>query len=196
MARQIFVSYKREHAASEQAVRAIEESLGQEFSILCDVNMGPGQPWSNELYRWLLECDAGIAIVSRDANTADWCRREWTVLAARNQTAQLPVFPVHVEDGIIETGILDDLQGVRWSDEALARLQAALQQLPTRQACAEDFLAAHHAWLRWQFCSSPVLGQEPYALADVYIETECGRLTWGEINEAKSSERVDAFDPT
>jgi uncharacterized protein YjbI with pentapeptide repeats len=194
MARRIFVSYKREHAPSEAAVRAIEQSLGQEFDILRDVNMGPGRAWSNELYRWLLECDAGVAIVSRDANAADWCRREWTVLAARNQTAQLPVFPVHVETEIIGTGILDDLQGVRWDEEALTSLQAELRRLPTRQASAEDFLAAHHAWLRWQFHDSPVLGQEPYSLADVYIETECGRLAWGDINEAKASERVDAFD--
>jgi Pentapeptide repeats (8 copies)/TIR domain len=195
MARRIFVSYKREHAPSEEAVRAIEQSLGQEFDILLDVNMGPGRPWSSELYRWLLDCDAGIAIVSRDANDADWCRREWTVLAARNQTAQLPVFPVHVENEIIDTGILDDLQGIHWGDDALVNLHTELKRLPTRQASAEDFLAAHHAWLRWQYHDSPVLGQEPYALADVYIETECGHLTWGEINEADPSERVDAFDP-
>lgn len=194
MARRIFISYKRDHAPSEEIALALEQSLGQEFDILRDVNMGPGQPWSNELYRWLLECDAGVAIVSRDANAADWCRREWTVLAARNQTSQLPVFPVHVETEIIDTGILDDLQGIRWDSQALSRLQLELRELPARQNSANDFLAAHHAWLRWQFCSSPVLGQEPYALEDVYIETECGRLAWGDINEVKSSESVDAFD--
>jgi Pentapeptide repeats (8 copies)/TIR domain len=196
MARQVFVSYKRNHAASEAAVRAIESAVGGDIRILRDVDMGPGRPWSAELYRWLLECDAGIALVSDESNQADWCRREWTVLAARQQTSGLPVFPLHLGERVITTGILDDLQGMLWEGAALARLLAELSRLPARQSSPEDFLAAHHAWLRWQFNEAPVLGQEPYALADVYIETECGQLTWGDINEVKPGERVDAFHPS
>lgn len=193
MPRSIFISYKRHHAASDAVVRLLEDALGDEFEFLRDQTMAPGTPWSRELYDWLLRCDAGIAIVTPAAAEADWCRREWTVLAARQQTAGLPVFPLHLGD-TVATGILDEIQGLPWTDDALAHLQAVLRALPARAATsADDFLAAHQAWLRWQFRDSPVMGQEPYALQDVYIETECGCLPWGDINEAKPGQAVDAF---
>ena len=193
MPRSIFISYKRHHAASDALVRLLEDALGDEFTLLRDQTMAPGKPWSCELYDWLLRCDAGIAIVTPEAAGADWCRREWTVLAARQQTAGLPVFPLHL-GGIVATGILDEIQGLHWDDNALVRLRTDLLALPpTRAATADDFLAAHQAWLRWQFRDSPVMGQEPYALRDVYIETECGCLPWGDINEAKPGQTVDAF---
>lgn len=193
---QVFISYKRDHAPSETVVREIERALGEDFVFLRDQNMAPGVPWSAELYKWLLGCDAGIAVIGKEAAAADWCRREWALLAARNRTAALPVVPVHIEPKFVETGVLDDLQGLLWNAEAIDALRARLANLPARPPAAEDFLAAHMAWLRWQYQEAPVLGQEPYALADVYIETECGRLAWSDINETKAGTRSDAFKPT
>lgn len=193
---QVFISYKRDHAPSETVVREIERALGDDLVLLRDQNMAPGVPWSAELYKWLLGCDAGIAVVSKEAAAADWCRREWALLAARSQTAALPVVPVHIEPKFVETGVLDDLQGLLWNAGAIDALRTRLADLPARPPAAEDFLAAHLAWLRWQYQEAPVLGQEPYALADVYIETECGRLAWSDINETKAGTRSDAFKPT
>ncbi|HMD50350.1 MAG TPA: hypothetical protein VKG79_14670, partial [Bryobacteraceae bacterium] len=50
---------------------------------------------------------------------------------------------------------------------------------------AENYLAAHHAWLRWQFNDAPIWGREPFALRDIYAETDCGRLNWSEIVDEK-----------
>lgn len=71
---------------------------------------------------------------------------------------------------------------------------------------AEEALRRHAEYQVWQFESAPVLGKEPFALKDVYIESECGHLTWGEIicendesderiirNELKQ-QKLDAFD--
>lgn len=189
----VFVSYKRGHKPSEDLFRALEDGLGTKVSLLRDVGMQPGQDWSKQLYQWLLDCDAGIAIVSHEAGKADWCRREWSVLAARHQVEVLPVFPVHVENEIIATDILDEIQALRTSDEYLPKLRAQLEALPAFTASPNAFLAAHQAWLRWQFKESPVLGQEPYCLSDVYIETECGKRTWSQINDEKDRHKRDPF---
>src|SRR5262245_15737164 len=170
----VFISYKRDHAPSETLARQLEAALTQAgIQPLRDLGIAPGAHWSKELYQWLLTCDAGIAIVSDEANRADWCRREWSVLAARNEVARLPVFPVHVDGEILTTGILDELQALLNTANDIAKLRTALEALPSRPASAGDFLAMHQAWLRWQFNESPVFAKEPYALAHVYVETEC-----------------------
>lgn len=46
---------------------------------------------------------------------------------------------------------------------------------------ARKALAAHANYQRWLYEEAPVLGRSPFALKHVYIETECGKLTWGEI---------------
>ena len=44
---------------------------------------------------------------------------------------------------------------------------------------------AHQAWLYWQYHDAPVFQKEPYALADVYIEPECGLLLWEQVQNDK-----------
>lgn len=43
-------------------------------------------------------------------------------------------------------------------------------------------LAEHGDYQRWLYEEAPVLGKSPFALKHIYVDTECGRLTWGEIN--------------
>jgi hypothetical protein len=55
-------------------------------------------------------------------------------------------------------------------------------------------LQAHADAQRTAFTESPVLGQEPFALADVYTETDCGNLTWKVIRgDGKPENKIDAF---
>jgi hypothetical protein len=64
--------------------------------------------------------------------------------------------------------------------------------LEPKHLAAKEKLYQHAEYQVWQFESAPVLGKEPFPLKDVYIESECGRLTWGEIirENEESSERV------
>lgn len=64
-------------------------------------------------------------------------------------------------------------------------------------AASHEVLMRHVQYQRWQFEQAPVLG-EPFALQHVYIDTECGKLTWGEIRDGKKGGgagegKVDAF---
>ncbi len=45
----------------------------------------------------------------------------------------------------------------------------------------------HGDYQRWLFEEAPVFGDESFALANVYVDTECGRLTWGEISAQDSN---------
>ncbi|CAL77063.1 hypothetical protein BRADO3267 [Bradyrhizobium sp. ORS 278] len=56
-----------------------------------------------------------------------------------------------------------------------------MKGLRAAKPSAENYLAAHHAWLRWQFADALVWGREPFSLSDIYAETDCGRLSWSEI---------------
>jgi len=75
-------------------------------------------------------------------------------------------------------------------------------KLGSEEGQAYTALYEHAKYQRWLFEQKPVFETEPYALAHVYVNTECGRLNWGEIRENKLSsekqpdqerKRVDPF---
>lgn len=77
-------------------------------------------------------------------------------------------------------------------------------QLGAREKAAFEALIEHAEYQRWLFEEKPVFGKEPFNLAQVYIDTECGKLTWEEIRDggpqgpggtagSKEKERVDPF---
>ena len=186
----VFVSYKRQHAATTDFLLTIEPALQKAgFHVLRDQTIEPGERWSEDLYRWLMECSGAVVILSDEATRSDWCRREWSVLAARAATTDLKVVPVWVEP-TGKTDLLDDLQSISLGQGAVQAVLSALAGIRHAPPTPEDYLAAHRAWLEWQFKEQKVLGREPFSLADVYVDTECGVLEWVEISEKKR----DAFD--
>lgn len=59
---------------------------------------------------------------------------------------------------------------------------------------SRKMLAQHANYQRWLFEQSPVLRVSPFALNHVYIDTDCGKSTWEEINtQQRSSE--NRFNP-
>jgi hypothetical protein len=184
----LFISYKNGHQTSEGVIQEIEAELSQDFDLLRDANMEVGKHWTRELYDWLLGCDAAIIILSKEANDSDWCRREWAVLVARWNIKGIPVIPVCVESDFFETGILDDIQGTKGiisTDNCIDKVKAALSDVSSQEFTAGDYLAAHQAWLFWQYHDAPVFQKEPYSLANVYIEPECGSLQWKQVEDDK-----------
>lgn len=187
----IFISYRRGHEPSLAFIEELELVLTQNgFRILRDVDIEPGERWPDELWRWLMECSAAVAVVSNEAAASDWCRREWAVLAARESRGGLRVIPVRVGPIGPEANILDHIQGVRAGPKAAGKVVQRLEDVHAAPPTRVDYLAAHEAWLLWQFRDAPVLGREPYSLSDVYIETECGALSWGELSADRT---IDPF---
>lgn len=57
----------------------------------------------------------------------------------------------------------------------------------------------HFEYLRYQFEDKPVFGEEPFTLADVYVDTSCGVVRWGDLHkrlrDGADDRRDDLFDP-
>jgi len=54
-------------------------------------------------------------------------------------------------------------------------------------------LQIHAKYQRDQYLSEPLFKREPYALQHIYVPTECGRLTWGEIRGPRDARRGEDF---
>ena len=182
----IFISYKRNDDPTLDAVTRIEAALlRQGFEVWRDINIEPGATWSAELYTWLMDCSGAVVIVGKAAAQSEWCRREWWFLRERNRTTGLPIIPISVDGSFESAGILGDFQGFPIGDAAIDELIARLGGLAAATPSAKNYLAAHHAWLRWQFNEAPLWGREPFSLRDIYVETDCGVMTWNEIAAGK-----------
>ena len=186
----IFVSYKRKHPETNAVLQKLLPLLHERpIQILQDVDIRPGDPWSGELYSWLLECSGAVALVGKEPAKSEWCRREWWFLRERNRATGLPVIPISVDGTWDSAGILDQFQGARMS-ATLDGDWSPFENLDAAHPSPDDYLTAHHAWLRHQYQDAPLWGREPMSLGDTYVETECGKLQWDEINREK-----DPCDP-
>lgn len=65
------------------------------------------------------------------------------------------------------------------ADRGLAQVQAEDENF--EQSQARRVLLHHAELMRRLYQDMPVFGQEAFSLAQIYIRTECGMMTWGEI---------------
>lgn len=99
-------------------------------------------------------------------------------------------------------------------NEVLIRFPGCLRSLVTHPETREKFAAfadslnygnkesrVNAAWIdhfeyqRYQFEDKCVFGEEPFSLSDIYIETECGSLTCGELwGKPHNKEETDTSD--
>lgn len=190
----IFISYKHNHPESERIRQDIEAKLlEQGYEILVDHTIQGGDRWSPRLYQWALECAAGIVLATPEAKQSDWCQREWHVLAARSETSKIPVIPICIGLQPSELGALAGMQAILADENAVPRALAALSRVQAWQISPNDYLALHQAWNRYQLTSEPVFAREKFTLEDMYQETECGVMTWGQISPGASGTQ-DPFE--
>jgi uncharacterized protein YjbI with pentapeptide repeats len=64
-------------------------------------------------------------------------------------------------------------------------------ELDTAEELSYDAILSHINHQRWLFEEAPVFRKEPFALADVYIDSECGSLSWGEIQAGADACEID-----
>jgi hypothetical protein len=113
----IFISYKRGHQPTLDAVERLETKLRRaDFEILRDINIEAGNHWSNDLYRWLMECSGAVALIGPEAAQSEWCRREWWFLRERHRMTGLPVIPLAVGGSYDSSGILYEFQALKVSE--------------------------------------------------------------------------------
>ncbi|HKQ08204.1 MAG TPA: pentapeptide repeat-containing protein [Blastocatellia bacterium] len=103
------------------------------------------------------------------------------------QTAAIKVGYVEIQVDRITARVQQEFQhclALLLSDAKTAEKFAPFRvylDLGSEERQARKALAAHANYQRWLYEEAPVLGRSPFALKHVYIETECGKLTWGEI---------------
>jgi hypothetical protein len=61
---------------------------------------------------------------------------------------------------------------------------------PADEKAAYKALTEHLKFQRWLYEEAPVLRKSPFALQHVYVETDCGKLSWGEINTPDTHPRI------
>ncbi|MAS95641.1 MAG: hypothetical protein CMO55_20765 [Verrucomicrobiales bacterium] len=199
---QIFLSYKREHPETAEAMEPLVERLRKEgYEPYIDERSVEMGPWDAQLYEALLHCQGAIIFASRAARDESvWCRREWEILVARATASRLPVIPILVDDfsggelaSLPFTGLQSFPAGEKGIEDKVIKMLEEV--VPPHEIGMEDYLVLHHAWVRYQFRSSPALGQENFTLADIYQETECGDLAWGDLSHDRTDPEKDKIDP-
>ena len=128
-----------------------------------------------------MECSGAVALIGPEAAQSEWCRREWWFLRERHRTTGLPVIPICVNGLRDSRRFSTSFRLSKLQRDFEGDLLPRLKGLQATKPRAENYLVAHHAWLRWQFNDAPIWGREPFALRDIYAETDCGRLSWSEI---------------
>lgn len=68
-----------------------------------------------------------------------------------------------------------------------------LMELGGEESQSYAALLEHAQYVRRLFEEDRVFGKESFSLAEVYTETECGKLLWGQITGAQGSKRLDPF---
>jgi hypothetical protein len=70
-----------------------------------------------------------------------------------------------------------------------------LMELGTGEEASYNAILSHIEYQRWQFEEAPLFGKEPFALAHVYIDTECGVLRWQEICDGSQGAEYSTTRP-
>ena len=128
--RKLFVSYAREN---KRDVDQLVEHLGElGYQTWVDSSLRGGQDWWEEILRRITDCDAFLAIISRDALDSAACRREFEWADALGK----PVLPVAVEPSPtalprrFSTRQIIDYSDPGLRDRAAIRLAGGLATLP------------------------------------------------------------------
>lgn len=185
----IFFSYKRNHPETTAVLEPVKVALEEAgYEVLIDRDIEGGEEWEQKLADWMFECAGAVIFASRAAmEDSEWCGREWSALSLWSRYRDIPLIPILIDLSPTELHLFSRLQCLQKSDTNL--LSALLLRLTKTTPCykihPEDYITLHHQWLNYLYHRAPVLGCEPFSLADTYMEAECGILKWGKIREQK-----------
>ncbi|MGH9753699.1 MAG: pentapeptide repeat-containing protein [Blastocatellia bacterium] len=140
--------------------------------------------------------EADLSSFSRDAalqhafvRRADDILGELTQAAGLGEEQRVKVFNLTHERFIRKLDLL-------LSDKKTAAKFAPFKDWMEMDSGRQGALAAlqiHAKYQRDQYLSEPLFKREPYALGHIYVSTECGKLTWGEIRGPRDARRGEDF---
>lgn len=150
--------------------------------------------------------EADLSSFSRDAalqhafvKRADEILGELTRAAGLDEERRVKVFNITHERFVRK---LDLLLSDKKTAPKFAPFKEWIEMGGGRQG-ALGALQIHAKYQRDQYLSEPLFKREPYALSHIYVSTECGKLTWGEIrgprgprsgeDPSRPAERRDPF---
>jgi len=140
--------------------------------------------------------EADLSSFSRDAalqhafvRRADDILGELTRAAGLDEEQRVKVFNITHERFIRK---LDLLLSDKKTAPKFASFKEWMEMDGGRQA-ALGALQIHAKYQRDQYLSEPLFKREPYALQHIYVSTECGKLTWGEIRGPRDARRGEDF---
>lgn len=164
-------------AGERQAISEAKDQL-RELENLAEIDMGTFSleaPQQHEFY-----------------NQAKLCL-EWTAIKVGYTPNQVEDITVVVQDSFRHslTRLLSDGR----TKDNFEPFTEYLKLGGAEEKRARKMLAQHVNYQRWLFEQAPVLRVSPFALKHVYIETDCGKLTWEEINQPQRSHenRINPF---
>jgi len=120
---------------------------------------------------------------------ADDILGELTLAAGLDEEQRVKVFNITHERFIRK---LDLLLSDKKTAPKFAPFKEWMEMDGGRQA-ALAALQIHAKYQRDQYLSEPLFKREPYALRHIYVSTECGKLTWGEIRGPREARRGEDF---
>jgi hypothetical protein len=145
--RRVFVSHSSHDPFARDLRKAVCQQLReQNFDVLVDVDeLRPGQDWRAVLNHWLADCHAAVLLLTRDALTSAWVRREITILLWRRALGSrvliIPALLGDLEPADVKEAGLDEL-----ADLQFARLRPSEPSNVSRSGVAcEDGRTANDA---------------------------------------------------
>jgi hypothetical protein len=140
--------------------------------------------------------EADLSSFSRDTalqhafvRRADDILGELTQAAGLGEEQRVNVFNITHERFIRKLDLL-------LSDKKTAPKFAPFKEWMEMDSGRQSALAAlqiHAKYQRDQYLSEPLFKREPYALQHIYVDTECGKLTWGDIRGPRDARRGEDF---
>lgn len=131
----------------------------------------------------------GAALQHAFVRRADAILGELTQAAGFDEEQRVKVFNLAHERFIRKLDLL-------LSDKKTAPKFASFKEWMEMDGGRQGSLAAlqiHAKYQRDQYLSEPLFKREPYALQHIYVDTECGKLTWGEIRGPRDARRGEDF---
>ena len=140
----IFISYSRKDTADAEKFRDLLEEEG--WSVFWDVEILPGDAWSDQLEKKLNGCKCIVVLWSKNSTASDYVKEEAAI--GKNAKKLVPIMigfdtPPPFGFGMIEAAMLNNWNGDKENREYKNLIKAITALVPPRKSVLESPSASH-----------------------------------------------------